>query len=197
MATGGALLDIGANIGLTSIPHAVLGDFHPVVAVEPEPRNFACLEWNAKANGAEMICRRAAVADKLGTLYLKIKSNPTHHHLSKDGKGEPVDVVTLGQLVDEIGRVSLVKVDVQGAEADVLRGACDLLHKWEAAWHMEIMGPKNAEPEDTEFIVLAVETHFDGFMDTRSDAPEILSVTHFRDYLGSLRRKFTDFMFVP
>ena len=80
MATGGALLDIGANIGLTLIPHAVLGDFHPVVAAEPEPRNFACLEWNIKANGAEMICRRAAVADKLGTLYLKIKPNPTQHH---------------------------------------------------------------------------------------------------------------------
>ena len=62
---------------------------------------------------------------------------------------------------------------------------------------MEIMGPKNAEPKDTEFIVSAAETHFDGFMDTRSAAPEILNVKRFRDYLGSLRRKFTDFMFVP
>ena len=30
LASGGALIDIGANVGLTSIPHAILGDFHPV-----------------------------------------------------------------------------------------------------------------------------------------------------------------------
>ena len=67
LASGGALIDIGANVGLTSIPHAILGDFHPVIAVEPELRNFMCLEANARANGAEMICHHAAAAAVAGT----------------------------------------------------------------------------------------------------------------------------------
>lgn len=42
-AHGEVMLDIGANIGTTSFPRAILGAFRHIHAFEPEPRNFACL----------------------------------------------------------------------------------------------------------------------------------------------------------
>ena len=196
-ASGGALLDIGANVGLTCIPHAVIGDFAPVVAVEPEARNFACLEWNAASNQAEVVCRRAAVSSKAGQVQLQILAKPGSHRVADAPGGEPVQAVTVDQLAGEIGRLSLVKVDVQGGEADVLRGAGDLLGKCQAAWHIEIAAPSRQKPEDAAFIVSVVEKHFDTFMDTRCAHPEIIPVRQFREYLCRLDRAFTDFALIP
>ena len=196
-ATGGALLDIGANIGLTCIPHAVIGDFRPVVAVEPEARNFACLEWNAASNQAEVVCRRAAVSSKAGQVRLQILSKPGSHRVGDAPGGEPVEAITVDDLAAEIGRLSLVKVDVQGGEADVLRGASALLAERKAAWHIEIAAPSRQKPEDAAFIVSVVEKHFDAFMDTRCAHPEIMPVSQFREYLSRLERLFTDFALIP
>ena len=196
-ATGGALLDIGANIGLTSIPHAVLGDFRPVVAIEPEARNLACLEWNAQANGAEVVCRRAAVSSNAGQVRLEIASKPGSHRVTGTWDGEPVEAVTVDELAEEIGRLSLVKVDVQGGEADVLRGASALLAERNAAWHIEIAAPSRQKAEDVEYIVSIIEKHFDAFMDTRCAHPEIMPVNQFRNYLSRLDRAFTDFALIP
>ena len=44
MGGPGAYLDIGANVGLTCLPHAVLQDFSIIIAIEPETRNFECLK---------------------------------------------------------------------------------------------------------------------------------------------------------
>ena len=49
----------------------------------------------------------------------------------------------------------------------------------------------------TAFIAATVEAHFDGFMDTRAAIPEIRSAHLFPDYLNTLPRKFSDFVFVP
>ena len=197
LASGGALIDIGANIGLTSIPHAVLRDFELVLAVEPEDRNYACLTWNAAANGADMVCRRAAVGAKTGTGILRIRHDPTHHALAESGKGERVDVVTVDQLASDIGHVSLIKVDVQGGEADVMKGARDLLSRREAAWMVEVMSSKSAPADSSESIVSTVEAYFDGFLDLRANFPHIMKAGAFKNYLASMSRGHTDFVFVP
>lgn len=196
-ASGGALLDIGANVGLTCIPHAVIRDFAPVVAVEPEARNFACLEWNAATNLAEVVCRRAAVSSKAGQVRLEIASKPGSHRVADAPGGEPVEAVTVDDLAAEIGRLSLVKVDVQGGEANVLRGASALLAERKAAWHIEIAAPSRQKPGDTEFIASMVERHFDAFMDTGAGQPALAPVNKFRDYIAAFDGRFTDFALIP
>jgi hypothetical protein len=49
LAHGGVMLDIGANVGLTSIPRAVLHLFDHIHAFEPEPMNAACLKHAVQA----------------------------------------------------------------------------------------------------------------------------------------------------
>ena len=51
LAVGRLMIDIGANIGTTSIPRVLLGDFNYVYAAEPDPGNYACLVRNVVDNG--------------------------------------------------------------------------------------------------------------------------------------------------
>jgi FkbM family methyltransferase len=61
------VVEVGANIGTTSLP---LARDHGcrVLAIEPEPENFALLETNVRKNGLEhqIVCERAAVAERSG-----------------------------------------------------------------------------------------------------------------------------------
>src|SRR5262245_44642646 len=51
LAVGRAMIDIGANVGTTSIPRAILGDFSWIYAIEPDPPNYACLVRNISGSG--------------------------------------------------------------------------------------------------------------------------------------------------
>src|SRR6185436_11482148 len=53
LAIGGIMLDLGANIGRTSIPRAIAGDATAVYCAEPDPLNFACLFRNVVDNGLQ------------------------------------------------------------------------------------------------------------------------------------------------
>ena len=63
-------------------------------------------------------------------MFLEINPlHPADHKLSRDGTGLSVNAVTLDELVPDIRylRPALVKIDVQGAEMLVLKGAADIL----------------------------------------------------------------------
>ena len=69
---------------------------------------------------------KAVAAALPGMTHLEINPlHPADHKLSRDGTGLPVTAVTLDELVREKGhlRPALVKIDVQGAEMLVLKGA--------------------------------------------------------------------------
>lgn len=52
LAVGTIMLYIGGNLGTTSIPRVVLGDFQYIYAAEPEPLNYACLLRTARQPAA-------------------------------------------------------------------------------------------------------------------------------------------------
>lgn len=130
---GGTFVDIGANIGWFSLLAASLvGPEGRVVAVEPNPRNVALLRQSAKDNRFENI-EVAAVA---------LGERPGAAALETDGSngrlipinGPPTQAVEasfvvatypLDTLLSEAGveRVDAIKIDVEGAEPLVLRGA--------------------------------------------------------------------------
>ena len=135
-------IDVGANIGTFALRFARWSrDGARVIAIEPEDSNFASLARRIAAAGAEgtVIAIRGVAAEKAGTLHLKI--NPDHpgdHRLS--AAGQSVRATTLDELVDLHGNpnVGLVKIDVQGAETRVLRGATRLLSRCRPALFVEL-----------------------------------------------------------
>jgi FkbM family methyltransferase len=120
------VIDVGANIGVFTLPFARFVRGGRVIALEPEAANFAALERRVRSNRVEPLVQlhRAVAAERAGTLYLAV--NPTHPGDHKIAEiGEPVPAVTLDRLIEDAGEpaVSLIKIDVQGAELRVLQGA--------------------------------------------------------------------------
>jgi FkbM family methyltransferase len=140
-APGSTVIDVGANIGFFALRFgAWVGPAGRVYAIEPERRNVASLRARVARSGLAGVveCVRAAAADKPGTVQLVL--NPIHpgdHHIGD--AGEPVPAVTLDELTASDARpVSLIKIDVQGAELLVLAGAERVLAEHHPAIFIEI-----------------------------------------------------------
>ena len=134
---GMTLVDVGANVGLYSALALSTPGFHGrVLALEPHAESRRFLEktiaGNAPAAGAAQIVGLAA-ADRPGTLALyKNPENKGDNRLYPDPllRGEEsVGADTLDNICRRAGIASaqFVKIDVQGAEAQVVRGAAGLL----------------------------------------------------------------------
>jgi FkbM family methyltransferase len=118
------VLDVGANIGLFALSHARAGA--RVYAVEPHPAAFARLERNIAANGLRG--RITAIPCALGAHEGRarlIGGRATPLTRVAPDQGGTVRLRTLDALVAELGLtgIDLLKLDVEGAEVAVLRGA--------------------------------------------------------------------------
>jgi FkbM family methyltransferase len=126
VGAGSTVIDVGANIGFFSLRFAKwVGPSGRVIAIEPEERNLKTLRRRvARAGLASAVeCVSAAAADRAGVARLRL--NPAHpgdHRIAAEG--EPIRTVTIDDLTAGDPRpISLVKIDVQGAEMMVLSGA--------------------------------------------------------------------------
>ncbi len=121
---GGVVLDVGANIGLFSLRHARAGA--RVYAVEPHPEAFARLERNLAANGLgqRVTALPCALGAAEGWARLRGGRATPLTRVIPDRSGA-VRLRTLDALAAELGlaRIDLLKLDVEGAEVEVLRGA--------------------------------------------------------------------------
>ncbi len=130
---GAVIYDIGANVGYFSLLAAVLaGPEGRVYAFEPLPRNVEFLRKHIKLNKLDTIeVVEAAVSDHSGEASFDLGASSAMGHLASSG-GITVRLVTLDQmlLAGELLPPDYMKVDVEGAEYDVLNGARGLLEKF-------------------------------------------------------------------
>ena len=129
LGRGMTAVDVGANWGYFTLAAAHwVGASGRVIAFEPEPRLFAMLESNVARNGLRQVAaRRMAVAATRGRVrlaaYDEREGNWGTSHVSTDG-ALACDAVALDDQLDaeRVATVDLVKIDVEGAEEDVLSG---------------------------------------------------------------------------
>ena len=124
----GTYMDVGANIGLTTIPFARKPTIR-CLAFEPEPVNFGHLERNVSRNaeGASIELHPVALFDKHGTMSMGLADmNLGDHRLTRgavsDRRTIEVPVVPLDDFLDRVEGRLAVKVDTQGAEPFVVAG---------------------------------------------------------------------------
>lgn len=182
LAVGRAMIDIGANIGTTSIPRALLGDFACVYAVEPDPANYACLVRNIAANGVRglVLPDRVAIGDANGEMTLRTLTSGTHHLVTRstdidEHERVVVPCLTLDTWVERMGidlsEVAFIKSDTQGWDARVLAGADGVLARKHIAWQMEF-SPAMLERSGRSVgeVYALLERHFTHFIDLRGHA---------------------------
>lgn len=132
---GMAAIDVGANIGyVTRTLGRLVGPEGSVIALEPEPRNFALLCANT-ADIARVRRVRAAALDRTGdvTLWLGKENFGDHRTWASDAEavqGVHVPCVRLDDLLDPGVHVDVVKVDTQGTDHLVVAGMERTIERW-------------------------------------------------------------------
>ena len=119
---GGLFVDVGANVGTYTIWAAELGA--EVIAIEPAADTFALLEENVALNGYSVTAVCAAAGDHCGTARFT-SGLDSGNSLAPDGP-VVIELVTIDALIGD-RRVAGMKIDVEGFEIDVLRGAARAL----------------------------------------------------------------------
>lgn len=150
---GKVFIDVGANLGIYAlVASKIVGDTGQVVAFEPSTQSFPVLQENIRRNKLPNVSAfPLAASQKRGTAKLFRGPNPAFNSLGKDPswKEETEDVVTdsLDSFLSRAGinRVDLIKIDVQGAEELVLRGAMNILTSSHPAVIFEIY-PEGTAP---------------------------------------------------
>ena len=132
LRAGDTFVDIGANEGYFTVIAAGLVGGGKVVAVEPQTRLGDVLFTNLKLNHASNVTVRQvalSVDDGERVLHLRPTTNTgasSFHQVGRIGKAkEVVPTMSLDNLLrrDGITRVRLVKIDCEGAEEEVIKGA--------------------------------------------------------------------------
>lgn len=130
---GDVVVDVGANVGQYTMEFSSLvGDEGKVFAFEPAPDNFCLLQMAIEANNcSNTVVHELAVMDDSGWVDLMVSElNHGDHRIfetREKRKGLRVRSTSLDELLAGEPRIDFVKVDVQGAEALVLRGMRQLI----------------------------------------------------------------------
>jgi len=135
LGPGDVAIDGGANIGLfTVLAASRVGSSGHVIACEPSPATMTLLRTNVARNGFKHVdLREVALAEAPGRLELEVfdpGSGYSSFAPADSGSGTRVEVegTTLDDIAgEELERVKLVKLDVEGAELRALRGAEQLI----------------------------------------------------------------------
>src|SRR5580704_4473606 len=128
---GMAFWDVGAHLGEYSLlASRLVGPSGHVEAFEPQSDTFAWLTANIRANYlANITPHESAVADTSQARRFTVVKEPSLSHLAVgESTGVSVSTTTLDDVMSTSGRTPhMVKVDVEGAEMLVLRGAREVL----------------------------------------------------------------------
>lgn len=134
LRAGETYVDVGANVGLLTMRAAsVVGPRGRVIAIEAHPRTHRFLEDNLRLSGLDgrVQAIHRAVGEAPGMLTFTDFMSDDQNHVSVDGAGMLVPVERLDDLVPA-GPVALLKVDVEGFELQVFRGAPAVLERTRA-----------------------------------------------------------------
>lgn len=138
---GGVVYDVGAHAGwYTLLAVVCAGPGGGVIACEPLPDNVIMLRRHLALNGlGGVTIVQAAASDRSGTAHFAPAQSSTMGRLAEDGALE-VRLVRLDDLAD-LPAPHVIKIDVEGAELEVLAGAVELLRRSRPVLFVATHGP--------------------------------------------------------
>lgn len=190
------VIDVGANIGFFSV---LFAQHAHVIAIEPEPRNYA--ELVRQTAGRPVTTYQAVVSDHPGHVILQLDPlHPANHRISPHGHAPEnslsVAALTLDALVKQHqARVSFIKIDVQGAEMQVLRGGHETLRQQRPVVQIEVDDNALRDFGTTAADLLAHMAALDYAPHLISQPPRLLSPVEALAVVQAAG--YTDLLFLP
>ena len=137
---GWTVVDLGANVGFFTVHAARQGT--SVYAFEPNPACFARLRANVEMNDAieAVTLFRTTLSDRAGRGRMQVERGGTTGGTVARGGDETIRITTLDEALADapVDQIDLLKLDIEGAEVEALRGAADTLtrtHRVIAEYH--------------------------------------------------------------
>lgn len=138
---GGIMLDIGGEVGATSIPRIVLGDFARAYVAEPDETRYSCLVGNTLENQLE----GRVLPDRVAF------------------SGGSSETVSLDQWTERlripVDRVRFLRIAAQAVHANTLEGATRLFAQRQIVWQIE-MDPTSLDARSLKEICAVLTTRF-------------------------------------
>jgi FkbM family methyltransferase len=160
--SGDTVYDVGANKGQMALVFArLVGPAGRVIALEPAANEFRSLERNVGLNSLGYVrAINAAAAQESGTVVFEY--NPSYPSQGKLASVEPsyvvpgvdritVPAIALDELLQSERAPDIIKIDVEGAAAGVLRGAQRILDAAPGIF-IELHGPEEQAAVKTELV---------------------------------------------
>jgi len=133
LRSGSVFVDVGANVGYyTLLASKLVGAQGRVYAVEAVPSTASILKANVKLNECRNVrVYNVAAWSSKGQIVLSVPWSMYGFASVAKGSGETlmVNATTLDDILKEEGFVDLIKIDVEGAEYEVLVGAKEVLSR--------------------------------------------------------------------
>lgn len=144
------IFDIGANVGKYSLAHKQNNN---IIAVEASPNTFQNLIYNVKeysqiipinyavsSNNTEFVDFYLCAADTLSTMDVNWISSPESRFGDFRNRIQKISVKTISidKMIELYGKPELIKVDVEGAESNVISSLSQkipiLCFEWASEW---------------------------------------------------------------
>lgn len=129
---GSVVVDAGARIGAFAAKiSGMIGDEGRIIAIEPEPGNFACLQKNIRTNGlTNIVPIQKALWSRAQPLKIHLSGSAASHSAYFDpfygstSNAISVEADTLDGILGglSIASVDFIKMDIEGSEIEALRG---------------------------------------------------------------------------
>jgi len=144
--TSGTMIDIGANVGNHSV--FLSKYFGQVIAIEPHPRNFLLLSANCML-ADNILPINTALGSASGSANLSYNdenmgAGSIANNVGSKSVTVPVNTLDNEIQLNDVQRIDFMKLDVEGLEHDVLKGAVGVIEKHKPVISIEVL------PDDIE-----------------------------------------------
>jgi len=197
---GDLIIDVGAHTGDTTVPMALaVGAEGLAIALEPNPYVFKILEVNAQLNQKQtaIIPLCFAATEKKGEFIFnysdasfcnggfltKIKNQKHGHKYTLTVKGENLEDYLQSNYAEELERVSLIKIDAEGFDKEILKTIPQIINKYRPYLLLECY-KKLTPQERTELYHVVAEKNYHLFnIEGHEEDSKIIKIENQKDMM--------------